>query len=766
MASIGFGLERIGLVAIARPRMTLALVALISVFCVLGTTRLATEPGLSELFRSSTPEYIEYKKLSAHFPSSEFDLIVAIEAADLMQPERLEAIRNFQLDLQLTETVDSVMSMFSVREPLDAEGNAPSVVPAELPRGEAFRRLSEKILAHPLIVGKLLSKRDGKSQLTVLLVSLKEQILRRDGLIAPIQEIRQAAEAALRPAGLDVKLTGVPAMQVEIDQAMLRDRVIFNGAGFLVGLLVSFFFFRRIMLVLVTSVCPALAVLWALGLVGWLDLKLSTFVNVIPPLVMVITFTDSMHMIFSIRRRLKEGIDRVTAARQAVLHVGPACVLTSLTTSIAFLSLTLTDSGLIRNFGFAASLSTLLAFVVVIGVLPPLVVLLFRDDSKFLEAGSRRHGPIDWLERLCANLAIWLVARHVAVATLGLAAAALFAAAHLQLEPRFRLSEQVPDSKESVSAAQRVDAKLDGIYPVHVMLRWPDGKTLTSPEVLQAISDAHAVLEETPNVANVWSLRTLRQWLAEGGRRSDADLRDYFAKLPQPMSARFANEAVRSALVSGQMSDLDVKDGEIVLARIESALDGLHARHPGFAFTVSGLPAVAARQSSSMIGQLNRSLLVAIVVVIALIGVAFRSAATAAFSIVPNLLPIVAAGAALHLAGGGLEYASVIALTVAFGIAVDDTIHFLNRLRLERAARPSREAAVRQTIARIGPVLFLTTIELVAGLAVTIFSELPTMRLFGGLFIITLAAALAADLLVLPALVLAVRRIRSGGSRN
>ena len=144
-----------------------------------------------------------------------------------------------------------------------------------------------------------------------------------------------------------------------------------------------------------------------------------------------------------------------------------------------------------------------------------------------------------------------------------------------------------------------------------------------------------------------------------------------------------------------------------------------------------------------------------------MIGLAFRSAGIAALSVVPNLFPILTAGTWIYLTGGGLEYASVISLTVAFGIAVDDTIHFLNRLRFEMTRNRSLDDAVYQTISRIGPVLVLTTLVLVVGLAVTVFSDLPAMRKFGELFISTLAAALIGDVLLLPAIVLSLRKLRT-----
>lgn len=760
MYSLGFGLERIGLPAIRAPRITLALVVALSVFCALGIPRLETNHTLSELFASDTTEYRNYKTMSDRFPASEFDVLVIVEADNLMKPELLEEIRNLHLELQFAQAVEGILSIFSMRDPPGESDIPPPMIPAEIPHGAEFDRLADKVLNHPLISGKLLSDAgDGGGQLTLLIISLKDEILREQGLSPSIREIEQLAHEIIGPTGMRVQLAGAPVMQLEIRDAIRRDRLIYNGTGFVVGLLVCLAFFRRVKLVLVTSVCSGVSVLWALGLLGWIGLELNSFINVIPPLVMVIAFTDAMHMIFSIRRRLREGDDRFEATRHAVRTVGPACVLASVTTSIAFLSLMLTDSGLVRTFGLAAALATLLAVLAVLVLLPTLVVLLFKDEAEFAKTETKRHQAISALEGMCRRVADWLQLRYRATAVIGLGLVAVAAALHFQLEPRYRLSDQVPDSKQSISAAERLDEKLTGAHPVHVMLKWSEGETVTSPRVIKALAETHALLEKQASIGNVWSVETLNRWLIEAGKAGEGVLADYLGQLPEHLVARFVNKDANSALVTGRIPNLDAEDTVPVLRQLDGSLKDLRGAYPEIEFTVTGLSALAAIRSSDMIWQLSRGLMTAIVVVIILIGVAFRSVRVLVLSILPNIFPIVAAGAVLYLIGGGLEYASVIALTVAFGIAVDDTIHFLNRLHLEQQRLADLAGAVHETISRIGPVLVLTTLVLVIGLAATALSDLPAMRLFGQLFMTTLAAALLGDIFFLPAIILAGKRL-------
>ncbi len=759
MKSLGFGLERMGLPAVRWPITTLLLLLVFSAICALGLPRLKTDHSLSELFSSDTVEFDQYKTMSERFPTSEFDVLVVIESENLMQPDTLEHIRSLHLDLQLADAVEGIISIFSMRQPPDEKGYPAPLLPTKLPTGEEFEALAKRVVDHPLIGGKLLSRPDGKSQLTLIILSLKQEVVWKKGLSKSIGEIEEISRSVLEPVGLRVQLAGAPVMQLEIREAISKDRLTYNGTGFLVGMLICYAFFRRVKLVLITSLCPAFAVLWAMGLLGWADLRLNTFINVIPPLVMVISFTDAMHMVFSIRRRLALGDDRFAAIRHAILTVGPACVLTSITTSIAFMSLTLTDSGMIRTFGIAAALATLLAFVTVIVLLPILVVLLFHNEKDFMETEHARHKAIRTLENLCTNFAHWIRTHYRLIAICGLSLLAVFSALHFQLEPRYRLSDQVPDNKQSIATSKRLDLKLTGAHPVHIMMEWPKSKAVTDPDVIEALAAAHTLIEKQSGVGNVWSVETLRRWLITAGETQPGALADYLKRLPEHLVRRFVAKDAPSALVTGRLPNLDAEDTVPVLRKLDASLDPLRTKYPEVTFTVTGLSAVSALRSSDMIRQLNRGLIYAIIVVIAMIGIAFRSFKIMLLSILPNLFPIVAAGSLLLITGGGLEYASVIALTVAFGIAVDDTIHFLSRLRHETNRTKTLQEGVTETISRIGPVLVLTTLVLIAGLSATAISDLPSMRLFGTLFMTTLGAALVGDLLFLPAVILAARKL-------
>jgi predicted RND superfamily exporter protein len=149
-----------------------------------------------------------------------------------------------------------------------------------------------------------------------------------DKLGGIVHDIRATSASDVAGTGLKASLTGVPVMQLEIRRALERDRVVYNATGFAAGCLIAMLFFRRMSFMVVAAAPPLIAILLGLGALGWLDFKLNIFLNVMTPLIMVISFSDSMQLTFLARDRMIAGKGRYDAFRDAILVVGPACVLT------------------------------------------------------------------------------------------------------------------------------------------------------------------------------------------------------------------------------------------------------------------------------------------------------------------------------------------------------------------------------------------------------------------------------------------------------
>lgn len=754
--SLSFGLERLGLVPLQFPWTTAIILIAMTAAALIGMQRLSVDDSLSELFRTDSADFHEYEKMASRFPSSEFDVLIVVEGKKLLERNSIFQIREMVLELQFVPAMRGLVSLFSAREPAPKGEIPPALFPAELPEGPAYEELIEKVRKNEIIKGKLLSD-DG--ELALIVVALDHKVVASEGLRETIGEIRTIAENMLKDTGLTAKLSGAPVMQLEIRNAVERDRLLYNAIGFLLGAIIAIAFFRRVSLMIIAALPPIVGIVWSLGLFGFMGFKLNLFLNVMSPLIMVMGFSDTMQITYAIRDRLLKGDTRREAIRWAVLVVAPACVLTVATAAASFVTLFLSDSGLIRTFGLAGALSTLIAYVAVITLVPFLSLVLIRDESRFSQSLQGQDWGMDLLKNFCGAIAERVAARPALFSLAGLVAVVGLGAVHLSLEPRYRLADQVPDREQALEASERLDIKLTGANPVHVMIDWPEGSSLYDEKVLDIIGAVHSIVESQSGVGNVWSAETLRRWLWESGDSSPETLKQYVEVLPAHLTSRFINIKENSAVVTGRIPDLDSADLRPVLERLEKLLADVRAANPDFKIVVTGLAAVAARNSGDMISQLNVGLTSEMAFVCLLVGLAFRSLLIGVVTILPNLFPVFAAGALLALTGEGLQFASIVALTIAFGLSLDATIHYLNRLRLETRSGEDPAIGVKRATVLVGPALLLTTVVLACGLGVTVFSDLPSLRLFGRLTAITLVAALIGDLLILPAAMLMARRL-------
>lgn len=760
--ALALGAERFGLVSLRYPFVVLAIFVVLGIVAALGVARLKVDDSLSQLFRSDTPEFHQFEQVTKNFPSSEYDVLVVVDGKTLLQRESIDKLRDLVTDLQLIDGTRGIVSMFSARQPPEGGGVPPPLFPDQLPEGAAYDALIAKVKSNEIIKGRLLSP-DG--DLALIVLALDPVTTEGSKLSTVVGEIRKTMTDDLAGTKLRAQLSGVPVMQLEIRNAVERDRLLYNAIGFAAGCLIAIIFFRRISFMIVAAAPPLVAILLALGALGWFDFRLNMFLNVMTPLIMVISFADSMQLTFAARDRLIAGMSKKDAFREALLVVGPACVLTHATAALSFIALLFSQSELIRTFGEAGLLATIVALIAVLTLVPLLGLLLVRTNDAFVAKMAHSDTGVNALRNFCAWIAHRMTAHPAVYSAIAVCVVAGLAVVYGHLQPRYRLADQVPDKDQAVSASARLDKELTGANPIDVLIEFPPNASLYDPQTLDVIAQVHASVEKAAGVGNVWSLETLRRWLAEKMGVSDVKtLKTYVDVLPKFLTRRFVAEDQKSVVVSGRIPDSDASDLSPIVDKLDHALNTVRQAHPGYTISVTGLAVIAARNSAEMIGRLNQGLTIEIIFVAAFIGLAFRSPLVMLASIMPGIFPVLAAGALLWVTGQGLQFSSIIALIVSFGLGLSATIHFLNRMRLEeRMNEPPGDAVERATVL-MGPALILTSIVLACGLAITVFSDLPSLRIFGWLSAFAMIAALVADFLILrPTMTLlrmAARRLR------
>src|SRR5436305_5118302 len=253
MASIAFGLERIGLIAVQAPILSCIVLVALIIGAVFGIDRIKIDDSLSQLFRSNSREYRQYESEIKRIPATEFDVLVVVEGKTLLARDNLEKLRDFITDLQLVDGTRGLISLFSARQ-APAPGKFPAALfPAELPQGADYDKFIETVKTNELIRGKLLSE-DGTLALVVL--SLEPEVVGSNNLGKTIGDIRKLMKEDLGGTGLNSELSGVPVMQLEIRNAVKRDGLTYNIVRILAGCVMAVSFLRKIPFIVVGAFPP------------------------------------------------------------------------------------------------------------------------------------------------------------------------------------------------------------------------------------------------------------------------------------------------------------------------------------------------------------------------------------------------------------------------------------------------------------------------------------------------------------------------------
>jgi uncharacterized protein len=738
--SIGFGLERLGLLTLRFPRLVALLVLAFTVLCGYQTTRFSIDGDLLRLYRGSGAEFDRYVALGDTFGTYENDVYLLVTSPNLTDPAVLEDLRFLAFELELEPFAVGTLSPFSLRRPVEGATTVPAVPENMQTPDEVSAALTNLRETDPLMRNLIMGNNAG----IVMIMFPDAQMVRERGEAEMVASLRSLLSNYQSP-DIDIELTGPPVWKGELLHAALNDQFMFMGTGIILGFLTALLAFRTFWGALLATLAPAVTALWVTGSIIMVFGAFTFLTNVISALVLVIAFAESMYFCFYWLRLWQDGADPHEALGETVRKVSPACALTAITTMAAFLTLTLAPGQGLQEFAISGALGMGIAFLALVTFLPLILLVALRMGY------STKRSP-----SIALTAPIPLVRRFARLAPRRLALVSLVAAAgllvpHFLLEPRFSFQDFLPRGSDSLETSQQIDEGVGGVAPVYIRVPLSSGLSEMTDNDFALIERVHALAEDHFGKGKVISAASFRHYADSGFSRQQI-----MGAVGPFLQRRFVAEDGTEALItafSPTSENASETQAVIEAMRADLAIAGMPD------IDITGFRVLTAYASISMIATLQQSLALAVLLSVVLIGIAFRSWKMALVSLIPNALPILVTELFLYSSGIQLQLTTVISLTVAFGIAVDDTIHFLAHYVRARQRGSSIPEAVDSTLDRVGPALIATSLILVAGCAVLMISALPQVAMFGFLTVITLLAALIGDLIVLPALLIGGGRL-------
>lgn len=713
-----------------------------------GATQIRVEDGARDIFVSSFEEYARFIEHKAEYPQTDTEIVVLVSSDQPFDREQLTLLQDLVFDGQLIDGVDFAHSIFSMQEYDPAARTFQTVIDGDLSSYDNVSAAIDEVERSPWTLVPMINSDRTE---TILVYAVEEQRVDDKQVQPIIDEFRELFAQVPPEAGLEFQMTGTLPILNLIVNRIIGEQGLLNGLGGLLGLITSLFLFRSLVVGLLTGIAPVFAVLLTLGAMGWLGLEMNVLTNSISILILVITMANCIHMTFELRKNARRGADRDESVREMMRAIASPCLLTGLTTMIAMAGLSYSDSELIRVFSFAAVVGLCMSLFAAIIVHPLVFVIAWRFER--VERALRRQVlPQKYWSDLFGRLTAWLLERKWIVAGLSAAGTVLLLAAFLPVQTTHRFNEYLHDDDPIVLALQHAETISSPTQSLDIVLRQagPDD-ALISPSNLDVLKMVHEDLEAAFPDNPIYSLHSLRRILQESGEPAGAeDVAAILEQLPERAQAELVGRQGESFKLSFRVMDQPAE-------RVREQMDGINARLARLdtgqlsVEPITGLTALAAVLSDTMIKELTISFLIAAFACPLLIGLWFRQWRFGIAAVLPNVIPVLVVGAWLMISGWQLQFIGAIALSIAFGVAVDDTIHVLNRFNINRREKgsPFTFADLPGVMKHVAPALMTTTLVLSVGISSAFLSQMPTVMFFGGLCMAIFVLALLADLLIL-----------------
>ncbi|MEP2990111.1 MAG: MMPL family transporter [Parasphingorhabdus sp.] len=741
-------IDRVNNLLLGRKKSFALLVLVLAILSVLGATQIRFDDGARDIFASTYPEYIQFTEHKAEFPQADTEIVIVARSERPFDQRQLEGLRDLVFDGQLVDGIEFAHSIFSVQKYDSASGEFQNLIADDL---SSYPNMSVPLNRIAQSDWQILPLVNPEQNEMVIVYSVEEDRVDEKNVQPILDELGLLLAETAEDSGLELRMTGTLPILNLIVSRIISEQALLNAIGGILGALVSLLLFRSLAVGLLNGIAPIFAVLLTLGAMGWFGLEMNVITNSISILILVITMANCIHMTFELRKNAAAGKGRDESVRAMMRAIAAPCMLTGLTTMIAMAGLFYSGSALIEMFAVAAIVGLILSMFSAI-VVHPLVFAVGWRLGWIEKALTKPLQPKDHDNLGFARTTQWLIGRKYPVVILSGLFAVLLLAAFLPVESTHRFNEYLYDDEPIILSLKRAESISSPSQSLDIVLRQSlENQPLMSNVNFETLGKVHQELEKAYPDNHIYSLHSLRRILLNSGEPADPDsIEILLDTLPDRMKAELIGLSESAFKLSFRVEDQPSPNIRQLTSAIEAQLKSTDTGHLT-AEPITGLTALSAHLSDQMIKELTISFLIAAFACPLLIGLWFREWRYGLAAVLPNVIPVLVVGAWLMASGWKLQFTGAIALSIAFGVAVDDTIHVLNRLHINRrkkggAFSMSDLSGVMQHVA---PALITTTLVLSVGLSSAFFSEMPTVLYFGSICIAIFLLALLADLLML-----------------
>jgi predicted RND superfamily exporter protein len=709
---------------------------------------------------------LEYNQFLEIFGEEGNLVILGIKDSTVFTPKKFNAWNNLVQKFDSLDEVDFTISIADVQK-LKADRKQRKFVLEPLYEKEPTttqevldikKQLFEKL---PFYDNLLFNKETGTLQTAIY---IKKEIIntpkRRDFIFNTLIPTITKFE---KENNVDIRVSGMPYIRT-LNAQNIQDEILLFVAGALgITAVIFFFFFRSFRATFITLLVVMTGVIWAFGFIGWFGYEITVLSALIPPLIIVIGVPNAVFLINKYQQEIKKHGQQAKALQRVISKVGNATLMTNITTASGFATFVFVKSSLLREFGILASVNIISIFILALLIIPILYSFMPLPKKKHLNHLETKwiENVVNWMEKMVRNRRITIYFTTVIVIV-----AAIIGVYKIKVSGS--LIEDMPKSLEFYQDIKFFESEFGGIMPLEILVDTKKEKGVMSLSTLKKMEKINEAIEAFPELSKPISITNVVKYSKQAYYKGNPKYYQLPTSQEQSyifaytknsnsdasMLKNFVDSTGRYARITTFMKDIGTEKMNVIQERLREVIA---KEFPSDKYTVSvtGKALVFIKGTNYLIKNLVISLSLAIFLIAIFMAWMFRSPPMIFISLLPNILPLLITAGLMGYFGIPIKPSTILVFSIAFGISVDDTIHFLAKYRQELMAnnwrvKPSVYGALRET----GVSMFYTSIVLFFGFLTFTLSSFGGTIALGGLVSVTLLLAMVSNLLLLPSLLL------------
>ncbi|WP_438977415.1 efflux RND transporter permease subunit [Polaribacter sp.] len=709
---------------------------------------------------------LEYNKFLEIFGEEGNLVILGVKDSTIFTPQKFNAWNNLVKQFNGLEEISFTLSIADIKKLKKDTKNRKFVLE---PLFDKNPKSTEEVLAIkkqlfenlPFYENLLFNKETGTLQTAIY---IKKEIIntpkRRDFIYKQLIPIVENFEESYN---VDIRISGMPYIRTLNAQNIQDEILLFVVGALLITAVIFFFFFRSFRATFITLLVVIIGVTWAFGFIGWFRYEITVLSALIPPLIIVIGVPNAVFLINKYQQEIKKHGNQAKSLQRVISKIGNATLMTNITTASGFATFVFVKSNLLREFGILASVNIISIFILALLIIPIIYSFMPLPKKKHLNHLERRwiENVVNWMEKTVKEQRIGIYFATVFFIILGIIGI-------YQIRVSGSLIEDMPKSLAFYKDIKFFENEFGGIMPLEILIDTKKDKGVMKLSTLKKMEKINETIEAFPELSKSISVINLVKYSKQAYYKGNPKYYQLPTSQEQSyifsytknsdsnasMLNTYVDSTGRYARMTTFMKDVGSDKMDMIQERLKSVIDKEFSSEK-YDVSLTGKALVFIKGTNYLIKNLVFSLSLAIVLIALFMAWMFRSPQMILISLLPNILPLLITAGLMGFFNIPIKPSTILVFSIAFGISVDDTIHFLAKYRQELIAnkwriKPSVYAALRET----GVSMFYTSIVLFFGFLVFTLSSFGGTIALGGLVSVTLLLAMVSNLLLLPSLLL------------